>query len=182
MGKPVHVDGQGHMPEGRLGRGTLLALGAMALGVFVIANDFTALSIAVPRIESDLDTDLTTAQWVINGYALVFGVLIVTGGRLADVVGRKRIFLIGCTIFAGFSAIGGVAPNTEVLIFCRAMMGVGGALMWPSVLGMTYAILPDEKAGLAGGLILGVAGFGNAVGPLYGGFLTEVLSWRWISS
>src|SRR5580765_6816180 len=116
MGKHVHVDGQGHMPEGRLGRGTLLALGAMALGIFVITNDFTALSIAVPRIESDLDTDLTTAQWVINGYALVFGVLIVTGGRLADVVGRKRTFLIGCTIFAGFSAMGGAAPNAELLI------------------------------------------------------------------
>ena len=59
-------------------------------------------------------------------------------------------------------------------------MGIGGALMWPAILGMTYAILPDDKAGLAGGLILGVAGFGNAVGPLLGGFLTDVLSWRWL--
>ena len=81
--------------DDKLDRGTILALVAMALGVFVIANDFTALSVAIPQIEKDLGTDLTTAQWVINGYALVFGVLIVTGGRLADLFGRKRIFMIG---------------------------------------------------------------------------------------
>jgi MFS family permease len=149
-------------PVEKLGRGTMLALGAMALGVFVIANDFTALSVAVPRMEADLDTDLTTAQWVINGYALVFGVLIVPGGRLADMFGRKRMFLIGSAIFATFSVLGGAAPDVGLLIACRAFMGVGGALMWPATLGMTYALLPDDKAGLAGGLILGVAGFGNA--------------------
>ena len=156
------------------------ALVAMALGVFVIANDFTALSVAIPQIEKDLGTDLTTAQWVINGYALVFGVLIVTGGRLADLYGRKRIFMIGSAIFAGFSVLGGLAPNIDVLIACRGLMGIGGAMMWPAVLGMTYAIVPDSKAGLAGGLILGVAGLGNAVGPMFGGLLTDELSWRWV--
>ena len=163
-----------------LGRGTVLALVAMGIAVFVVANDFTALSVAIPDIESDLETDLTTAQWVINGYALVFGVLIVTGGRLADLFGRKRIFILGAAIFAVFSVVGGFAPNAEMLIACRVAMGVGGAMMWPAILGMTYAILPDDKAGLAGGLILGVAGFGNAVGPLFGGFLTDVFSWRWV--
>ena len=158
----------------------VMALAAMALGVFVIANDFTALSVALPKIESDLNTDLTTVQWIINAYALVFGVLIVTGGRLADLFGRKRVFMIGTMIFAVFSVLGGIAPNVELVIVCRALMGVGGALMWPAVLGMTYAILPDDKAGLAGGLILGVAGFGNAVGPMLGGFLTDELSWRWL--
>jgi EmrB/QacA subfamily drug resistance transporter len=163
-----------------LDRGTILALVAMALGVFVIANDFTALSVAIPRIERDLGTDLTTSQWVINGYALVFGVLIVTGGRLADLLGRKRIFLIGSAIFAVFSVLGGAAPNVELLIGCRMLMGIGGAMMWPAILGMTYAILPDDKAGIAGGLILGVAGLGNAVGPMFGGFLTDEFSWRWV--
>ena len=117
---------------------------------------------------------------MINGYALVFGVLIVTGGRLADLFGRKRIFMIGAAIFAVFSLLGGLTPNVELLIVCRGLMGIGGALMWPAILGMTYALLPDEKAGLAGGLILGVAGLGNAVGPLFGGFLTDELSWRWV--
>ena len=82
----------------KIDRSTMLALVAMALGVFVVANDFTALSVAIPEIEHDLNTTLTSAQWVINGYALVFGVLIVTGGRLADLFGRKRIFMIGAAL------------------------------------------------------------------------------------
>jgi EmrB/QacA subfamily drug resistance transporter len=164
----------------RLDRSTILALGAMGAAVLVIANDFTAPSVAIPAIEHDLDTELATAQWVINAYALVFGVTIVTGGRLADMFGRRRVFVIGAAIFAFFSAVAGAAQSAEWLIGCRAAMGIGGALMWPAILGMTYAILPRSKAGLAGGLILGAAGFGNAIGPLVGGLLTELLSWRWI--
>ena len=77
-----------------------------------------------------------------------------------------------------FSLLCGLTPNIDLLITCRALMGVGGALMWPAVLGMTYALLPAAKKGLAGGLIIGVAGFGNTVGPLLGGWLTDVASWR----
>jgi EmrB/QacA subfamily drug resistance transporter len=157
-----------------------MALIAMGVAVLVIANDFTALSVALPSIEQSLDSDLGTVQWVINAYALVFGVLIVTGGRLADMFGRRLIFVIGSTIFAGFSVIGGAAQSADQLIICRALMGIGGAMMWPAILGMTFAALPQEKAGLAGGLILGAAGFGNAIGPLFGGLLTDELSWRWI--
>jgi MFS family permease len=150
----------------------------MGLGVFVIANDFTALSVAIPKLDTDLHTTLNRAQWVINGYALVFGVLIVTGGRLADLLGRKRIFTFGAAIFGAFSLLCGVMPNVELLIACRALMGVGGALMWPAVLGLTYALLPADKKGMAGGMILGVAGFGNTVGPLLGGWLTDIATWR----
>ncbi|MDQ6915936.1 MAG: MFS transporter, partial [Actinomycetota bacterium] len=163
-----------------MNRATVFALIAMGVAVLVVAQDFTALSVALPAIEKDLHSDLGTVQWVINAYALVFGVLIVTGGRLADMFGRRQAFVLGAVIFAGFSAIGGAAQDTTWLIACRALMGVGGALMWPAILGMTYAVLPDSKAGLAGGLILGAAGFGNAVGPLLGGLLTDELSWRWI--
>jgi EmrB/QacA subfamily drug resistance transporter len=161
-------------------RGTWLALGAMALSVFVIANDVTALSVALPQIENDFDADVSTVQWVINAYALVFGVLIVTGGRLADMLGRRRVFFIGAAIFAGFSLLGGAAQDEIWLIACRALMGIGGALMWPAVLGMTYDILPTDRAALAGALIIGSAGLGNAAGPLLGGVLTDALSWRWI--
>jgi EmrB/QacA subfamily drug resistance transporter len=163
-----------------LDRGTILALGAMALAVFLIANDFTALSVALPNIESDFDSDVSSVQWVINGYALVFGVFIVTGGRLADMFGRRRLFFVGAGIFAAFSAVAAAAPSLGVLLAARAAMGIGGAIMWPAVLGMTFAALPERKAGLAGGLVLGVAGLGNAFGPLLGGFLTDALSWRWV--
>jgi EmrB/QacA subfamily drug resistance transporter len=164
----------------QLDKSTVLGLAAMALAVLVVANDFTALSVALPAIEQDFGADVTTVQWVINGYALVFGVLIVTGGRLADMFGRRRIFFLGAGLFAAFSVIGGLAPSVGVLLACRGLMGVGGAMMWPAILGMTYAILPQSKAGLAGGLVLGAAGFGNAIGPLIGGALTDALSWRWI--
>lgn len=173
-------EGPGAGPDEGLGAGTIVALAAMALGIFAVANDFTALSVAVVEIENDLDTTLNRAQWVINAYTVVFGVLIVTGGRLADMFGRRRLFIIGAAIFAGFSLLGGLAPNIELLIASRAIMGIGGAFMWPSVLGMTYAILPEDKAGLAGGLVIGVAGLGNATGPILSGALTDALSWRWV--
>lgn len=149
----------------------------MSAGIFLIANDFTALSVAIPTIEQQFGTTLSTAQWVVNGYTVVFGVLIVTGGRLADMFGRRRVFLVGAVIFGTFSLIGALAGDIWVLVGARAFMGVGGALMWPAILGMTYSILPPEKAGLAGGLIIGVAGLGNAFGPLVGGFLTDTLGW-----
>ena len=161
-------------------RGTSLPLAAMAISVFVVANDVTALSVALPQIEQDFDSDVTTVQWVVSAYALVFGVLIVTGGRLADMLGRRRVFFMGAGIFAGFSLLAGAAQSDIWLIVCRALMGVGGAMMWPAVLGMTYDILPAERAALAGSLIIGSAGFGNAAGPLLGGVLTDALSWRWI--
>ncbi len=176
----AHPDGAATARSGRLDGPTRLALLAMGVAVIVVANDFTALSVALPAIEQDLDSDLTTVQWVLNGYALVFGILIVPGGRLADMFGRRRMFVVGATTFAVFSLLGGLAPEIVWMIACRAFMGVGGALMWPAILGMTFAILPSEKAGLAGGLILGAAGFGNAVGPLIGGVLTDTAGWRWI--
>jgi EmrB/QacA subfamily drug resistance transporter len=152
----------------------------MGMAVVVIANDFTAVNVALPTMESDFDTDINTIQWVINAYALTFGVMIVTGGRLADLFGRRNAFFLGSAIFASMSALGGVAPTETWLIAARTLMGIGGALMWPAILGMTYEILPEEKAGLAGGIIIGAAGLGNAVGPLLGGVLTDALSWRWI--
>jgi EmrB/QacA subfamily drug resistance transporter len=163
-----------------LGRGTVVALVALGLAVFLVANDFTALSVALPNMEHDLDTDVTTVQWVINAYALVFGVLIVTGGRLADMFGRRNAFFVGAAIFAVFSTLAGIAPNAQLLIVGRALMGIGGALMWPAVLGLYYEVLPESRQALAGPLVLGVAGIGNAFGPLLGGVLTDVASWRWV--
>jgi EmrB/QacA subfamily drug resistance transporter len=150
------------------------------MAVVVIANDFSAINVALPTMEGDFHTNINTIQWVVNAYALTFGVLIVSGGRLADMFGRRNAFFVGTAIFASMSALGGAAQTETWLIVTRTLMGIGGALMWPAILGMTFAILPEEKAGLAGGIILGAAGLGNAIGPLIGGFCTDLLSWRWI--
>jgi EmrB/QacA subfamily drug resistance transporter len=152
----------------------------MSMSVLVIANDFSAINVAIPTMEKDFDTNINTIQWVVNAYALTFGVMIVTGGRLADMFGRRRAFFLGTAIFASMSALGGAAQTETWLIASRVVMGIGGALMWPAILGMTFELLPSEKAGLAGGIILGAAGLGNAIGPLIGGVLTDALSWRWI--
>ncbi len=133
----------------RLERTTILALVAMGVAVFIVANDFTALAVALPAIEKQFNTDVGTVQWVINAYALTFGVLIVVGGRLADIFGRKRIFIIGAGVFAVFSVLGGAAQSSGWLIACRALMGIGGAMMWPAILGMTFAALPERRMGEA---------------------------------
>jgi EmrB/QacA subfamily drug resistance transporter len=166
--------------SGAITRTTWLALLAMGVSVIVIANDFSAINVALPTMESDFQTNVNTIQWVINAYALTFGVMIVTGGRLADMFGRRRAFFLGTAIFASMSALGGAAQTETWLIMTRVVMGVGGALMWPAILGMTYELLPEERAGLAGGIVIGAAGLGNAMGPLIGGVLTDALSWRWI--
>ena len=166
--------------SGAISRTTWLGLLAMGISVVVIANDFSAINVALPTMESDFHTDVNTIQWVINAYALTFGVMIVTGGRLADMFGRRRAFFLGTAIFASMSALGGAAQTETWLIASRVLMGIGGALMWPAILGMTYELLPEERAGLAGGIVIGAAGLGNAMGPLIGGVLTDALSWRWI--
>ena len=130
-----------------LSKSTILGMIAMGVAVIVVANDFTALSVAIPTIEKTFHTSVNTTQWVINGYAMVFGVTIVTGGRLADMFGRRRIFFIGAAIFAAFSVLGGFAPDIWLLLAARFTMGIGGALMWPAILGMTFSLMPADKAG-----------------------------------
>ncbi|MBY6189557.1 MFS transporter [Microbulbifer agarilyticus] len=163
-----------------LTRSQFLGLMALTFAIFLIANDFTAFSVALPAMEKEFHSDITTTQWVINGYALVFGVLIISGGRLADMFGRRRMFFLGTFIFCVFSLLGGLAVDISTLLVSRALMGIGAAMIWPAVLGMTYQIMPDDRAGLAGGLIMTVCGIANAIGPLLGGTLTDYLSWRWI--
>ena len=157
-----------------------LALLAMALSVLMIAIDFTAFSVALPTIGEEFQAGINKTQWIINGYSLMFGVLIVTGGRLADRIGRRKTLIIGVSIFTAFSVLATLTSSIVGVIVCRILMGVGGALMWPAILGIVFGIIPAHRAGLAGALVIGTAGFGNAMGPMFGGVLTDLLSWRWI--
>src|ERR1700759_2040701 len=104
------------MTTGAGTRTNWLALLALGAATVTIANDTSAMNVALPTMERDFHTEINTIQWVINAYALVFGVMIVTGGRLADMYGRKRCFVVGATIFAAFSALGGVAPTETFVI------------------------------------------------------------------
>ncbi|WP_299001876.1 MFS transporter [uncultured Shewanella sp.] len=157
-----------------------LAFIAMSLAIIVIAYDFTAFSVAIPKISEEFNSTLNHSQWVFNGYALTLGVFIITGGHLADLYGRRRLFFIGIVIFCVFSVFGALATNINGLIVCRIIMGLGGAMIWPAILGMVYALFSKDKAGVAGGFIIGVAGISNAAGPMVGGLLTDLASWRWI--
>ncbi|AWF83470.1 MFS transporter [Microbulbifer sp. A4B17] len=166
--------------SGGFTREQYLGLAALILAAFLISNDFTAYSPALPAIEREFNADITSSQWIINGYALVFGVFIITGGRLADIYGRRRVFMIGAGIFIFFSVFGGLAMNMWMLLISRALMGMGAALMWPSILAMTFSLMTYERSGLAGGILMATCGLGNAIGPVLGGLLADFFSWRWI--
>jgi EmrB/QacA subfamily drug resistance transporter len=161
-------------------RDTILSLGVLGLANAMLAQDLASLNVALPSIERDLAVELTTAQWVVNAYLLIYGMMIVTAGRLADEIGRRRVFLIGAGVFAVTSLLAGFAPNVYWLIAARALMGIGSGLMLPAIMGMGYAVVPRERAAMAGGIIVGAYGVGMAVGPIVGGGLTEFLGWRWI--
>jgi EmrB/QacA subfamily drug resistance transporter len=155
-----------------------LTLAACGVAVALVTIDFTAIDVVITPIEKDLDSDLSTIQWVVNGYFLSFAALLVTGGRLADIFGRRRILLLGIAIFGAMSLLGGLAATDWWLIAARALQGAGGALIYPAAMGIAFAVAPPSRKAFAMGLIIGAAGFGTAIGPALGGLLSELASWR----
>src|SRR5918999_1745338 len=155
-------------------------LAVIGLAQLMVVLDATIVNIALPSAQADLGFADDTRQWVITAYALAFGSLLLLGGRLGDLFGRRRVFIVGLLGFAGASALGGAAESFEVLIAARALQGAFGALLAPaalSILTSTFRDSPDR--GKAFGIYGAIAGGGGAVGLLLGGILTEYLSWRW---
>lgn len=146
----------------------------------MVVLDATVVNIALPSAQADLGFSDGDRQWVITAYSLAFGSLLLLGGRLSDLIGRKRTFIIGLIGFAAASALGGAAPDFGVLVAARALQGVFGALLAPTALAVltTTFTIPRERA-RAFGVFGAIAGAGGAVGLLLGGFLTEALDWRW---
>ncbi|WP_459751981.1 MFS transporter [Streptomyces sennicomposti] len=150
------------------------------LGSSMVLLDSTVVNVALPRIGRDLDTDLAALQWTVNAYMLTLAALILLGGSLGDTYGRRKVFVIGVVWFAAASLLCGLAPGTGVLIFARALQGIGGALLTPGSLALIQASFhPDDRA-RAVGLWSGFGGIGAAVGPFLGGWLVDGPGWRWV--
>src|SRR5262245_4144819 len=153
---------------------------AVAFGLFMIMLDNTVVNVALPSIRKDLGISISELEWVVNGYALTFGVLLLSGGKLADMLGRRRIFIVGLVIFTASSFFCGFATSASVLIGARVVQGVGAALMNPATLSIITATFPPRQRGTAIGIWAGVSAMALAFGPLVGGFITQHVDWSWI--
>ncbi len=153
-------------------------LAAMCFALFMVMLDNTVVNVSLPSIQRDLHASLSALEWTVNAYTLTFAVLMVTGGRLGDIFGRRTLFLFGVVVFGASSMAIGFAPTDQTLVAFRAVQGVGAAFMMPATLSIITQAFPPEQRGTAIGTWAGVSAMALAIGPVLGGFLTQDVNWR----
>jgi EmrB/QacA subfamily drug resistance transporter len=157
------------------------ALGVLGLIQFMLILDVTVVNIALPDIQTDLDMTESGLAWVVDGYVLAAGGLLLLGGRLADLLGRRRVFLVGVAVFGLGSATCGAAVSGEMLVVSRFVQGIGEAMAAPASLGLIALLFPDPRERIkALGIWGGIAGLGGTSGTVISGFVVELASWEWI--
>ena len=160
-------------------RGTWLMV-AVSMALFCVQIDYFAINLALPQMASDFGSTATDLQWIISIYMVTLGALMVPAGRLADIFGRKQILLIGIALFGLASLLCAIAASAATLVAFRALQGAGAALIFPASVSVITNAFPPAQSGRMIGLAYGIAGLGNAAGPLIGGLLTQTVGWRWI--
>jgi EmrB/QacA subfamily drug resistance transporter len=155
-------------------------LAAVAFGLFMIMLDNTVVNVALPSIQRSLHLKVSELEWVVAGYALTFGAFMLTGGKLADLLGRRKMFVAGLVVFTASSLACGLAGSASVLIGARVVQGLGAALMNPATLSIITVTFPPKQRGTAIGIWAGISALALAIGPLVGGLITERVNWNWI--
>src|SRR3989449_3407922 len=159
---------------------TLWTFAITSLALFMATLDNLVVTTALPVIRKDLHATLQGLEWTVNAYTLTFAVLLLTGAALGDRFGRRRLFVIGMTIFTLGSVAAALAPSIGALVAARAVQGLGGAIVTPLTLTILSAAVPAERRGLVLGAWGGISGLAVAIGPLVGGAVVEGISWQWI--
>ena len=153
---------------------------ACCIAVFMISMDNLIVTNALPVIRQALHTGLEGLEWTVNAYTMTFAVLLLTGAALGDRFGRRRLLIIGVTVFTAGSAASALAPGIDVLIAARAVQGVGAAIVTPLTVTLIASVTPPQRRGMALGLWGATVGLGAALGPVIGGAVTDAASWQWI--
>jgi EmrB/QacA subfamily drug resistance transporter len=155
-------------------------LAIVSVALFMAVLDNLVVSVALPTIHRDLGASIQSLEWTVNAYVLAYAVLLLTGAALGDRFGRKRMFLVGLTVFTAASALAGLARSTDLLVAARAVQGAGAAILTPLTLTLLAEAFPAERRGMAIGVWSGISGIAVAIGPLVGGAVVQGISWHWI--